>query len=49
MFYSIKITEEMINEAETELNEKGVFVKCYSIEIYSKTNVLHAIAKTKYI
>jgi hypothetical protein len=32
-FYTLKITEEMINEAETEVRTKGKFVKAYPIEI----------------
>ena len=47
LYYSIIITEEMIKEVETELNNKGVFVKCYSIEIYSKTSELCAVAKNE--
>jgi hypothetical protein len=37
----------MINEVEKELNNKGVFVKSYTIEIYSKTGDLYAIAKNE--
>ena len=47
LYYHIKITDEMIKEAEEELNRKGVFVKTYAIEIYSKTNELHAVAKNE--
>lgn len=47
LYYRIKITDEMIKEAEEELNRKGVFVKTYTIEIYSKTNELHAVAKNE--
>ena len=47
LYYSICITEEMINEAEEGLNSKGVFVKSYSIEIYSKSKELYAVAKNE--
>lgn len=47
LFYHIKITNEMINEAEEALNKNGVFIKSYSIEIYSKTGDLYAIAKNE--
>lgn len=47
LFYKIHITEEMIKEAETELNNKGVFVKTYAIEVYSKNKELTAIARNE--
>ena len=47
LFYKINITEEMIKEAETELNNKGVFVKTYAIEVYSKNKELTAIARNE--
>lgn len=47
LHYHISITDDMINEVEKALNNKGVFVKSYSIEIYSKTGDLHAIAKNE--
>lgn len=47
LFYSIVITDEMIKELETELNSKGVFVKSYTIEVYSKNKELTAIAKNE--
>jgi hypothetical protein len=47
LYYSIRITEEMIKEVEMEINANGVFVKSYTIEIYSKTGELHAIAKNE--
>jgi hypothetical protein len=47
LFYKIHITEEMIKEAETELNNKGVFVKTYAIEVYSKNKELTALAKNE--
>jgi hypothetical protein len=47
LYYSIRITDEMIQELETELNSNGVFVKSYAIEIYSKTGELHAVAKNE--
>lgn len=40
MFCSITITDEMITEAENELNAKGVFVKTYPIDIYDRNGVL---------
>ena len=47
LYYSIRITEEMIHEVEMAINATGVFVKSYAIEIYSKTGELHAIAKNE--
>jgi len=47
LYYQIKITDNMIKEAEEELNGKGVFVKTYNIEIYSKTSELYAVAKNE--
>lgn len=47
LYYSITITEEMINEVESELNTKGVFVKSYPIEVYSKSGELCALAKNE--
>ena len=47
LYYRITITDEMINEVEKELNNKGVFVKSYIIEICSKTGDLYAIAKNE--
>ena len=47
LFYKIHITEEMIKEAETGLNNKGIFVKTYAIEVYSKNKELTAIARNE--
>lgn len=47
LYYSIIITNEMIQDAEENLNEKGVFVKSYPIEIYSKNGQLYAVAKNE--
>jgi hypothetical protein len=47
LYYRISITDEMINEAEEALNKNSVFIKSYSIEIYSKTGDLYAIAKNE--
>ena len=47
LFYQITITDDMIQEAEDALNKNGVFIKSYSIEIYSKTGDLCAIAKNE--
>ena len=47
LHYRISITDDMINEVEEALNKKGVFVKSYTIEIYSKTGNLYAIAKNE--
>jgi hypothetical protein len=47
LYYRISITDEMINEVEEALNKNGVFIKSYSIEIYSKTGDLYAIAKNE--
>lgn len=47
LYYRIVITEEMIDEIEKELEANAVFVKSYSIKIYSKTGDLYAIAKNE--
>ncbi|MES2565878.1 MAG: DUF4442 domain-containing protein [Bacteroidota bacterium] len=47
LYYSIRVTAEMIQEVEKELNEKGVCIKSYPIEIYSKHGQLHAVAKNE--
>ena len=47
LYYSINITDEMIKEIEAELNNKGVFVKSYAIEVFSKNKELTAIAKNE--
>lgn len=47
LFYSIVITDEMIKEVETEINSKELFVKSYTIEVYSKNKELTAIAKNE--
>lgn len=47
LYYSISITDEMIMEVESELNKKGVFVKTYPIEVYSKNGELYAVAKNE--
>jgi len=47
LHYRISITDEMIDEAEEALNKHGVFVKSYSIEIYSKSGDLYAVAKNE--
>lgn len=47
LYYHIKITDDMIHEAEEGLNNKDIFIKSYSIEIYSKTGDLYAIAKNE--
>jgi hypothetical protein len=47
LYFHISITDEMINEAEEAINKNGVFIKSYSIEIYSKTSDLYAIAKNE--
>lgn len=47
LYYHIKITDDMIKEAEEGLTSKGIFVKTYSIEIYSLSNELYAIAKNE--
>lgn len=47
LHYNIHITDEMIKEAEDALNNKGLFVKTYTIEIYSKNKDLYAIAKNE--
>ena len=47
LYYNIQITDEMIHDIETELNNKGVFVKTYPIKIYSKNGDLYATAKNE--
>jgi len=47
LYYSIHITDEMVKEVEETLNSKGVFIKSYTIEIYSKDKILHAVAKNE--
>lgn len=47
LYYSIVITDEMVKEIEEALNGKGVFINSYTIEIYSKDKILHAIAKNE--
>lgn len=47
LYYSIHITDEMVSEAEDALNTKGLFVKTYTIEIYSENKELYAIAKNE--
>ena len=47
LYYRISITDEMINEAEEALNKNSVFIKSYTIKIYSKTGDLYAIAKNE--
>ena len=47
LHYRIRITEEMVAEAELAINSAGVFIKAYSLEIYSQNGQLHAIAKNE--
>ena len=47
LYYSITITDEMVAEAETELNTKGTFVKTYPIEVYDSNGSLCALAKNE--
>lgn len=47
LHFSITITDEMIKELESELNNNGVFVKTYPIEVYSKNGELCAVAKNE--
>ena len=47
LYYHILITDEMINEVEEALNKNSVFIKSYTIKIYSKTGDLYAIAKNE--
>jgi hypothetical protein len=44
MFYTITITDEMVFEAESALNQNGVFSKNFDIKLYSKDGRLHAVA-----
>ena len=47
LYYSIHITDEMITEIIEALDSKGVFIKSYKIEIYSRDKILHAIARNE--
>lgn len=47
LYYSIHITDEMITEIIEALNSKGVFIKSYKIEVYSRDKILHAIARNE--
>ena len=47
LYYTITITEDMLAEAELAINNHGVFIKSYPIQIYSKNGQLHAIAKNE--
>lgn len=47
LYYRIVITDEMVDEIEKELKANAVFVKSYSIKIYSKNGDLYAIAKNE--
>jgi hypothetical protein len=47
LYYRIVITDGMVAEAERELNDKGVFVKTYAVEIYNTEKVLCALAKNE--
>ncbi len=42
LYFTIKITDEMVAEAEHALNEYGKFVKAYPMELYDKNGVLCA-------
>ncbi len=44
LFFTLVITDEMINEAEKALNEYGKFVKTYPIALYNKKGELCATA-----
>lgn len=47
LYYTIIITDEMIKEAEDELNKNGAFLKSYPIHLYNNKGVLHAIAQNE--
>lgn len=40
LYFSIRITEDMITEAETLLKEKGKYIKSLPIEVYNKQGEL---------
>lgn len=42
LYFTLKITDEMIAEAEQALNEYGKFVKAYPMELYNKQGELCA-------
>ncbi|MCY1552983.1 hypothetical protein D9M68_894210 [compost metagenome] len=42
LYFTIKITDEMIAEAESALTETGKFVKSYPMELYNAEGVLCA-------
>lgn len=47
LYYTIIITEEMIQEVEREILQSGISVKTYRITIYSKAGQLHATANNE--
>lgn len=47
LYYRILITDEMVAEAEAGINNDGVFVKTYRIELFSKKGDLYAVAKNE--
>ena len=47
LYYKICITDEMIAEIVEALDQKTIFVKNYSIEMYSKSGDLQSIAKNE--
>ncbi len=47
LYYTIHITDEMIAEAESAINQKGIFIQSYRIEVRTKKGELCAIAKNE--
>lgn len=47
LYYTITLTDEMVREAEVQLNQNGLYVKTFTIEIYSKQRALYAVAKNE--
>ena len=47
LHFSLKITDEMITEAEKSLNETGKFIKAYPMELYNKDGELCATVQNE--
>jgi 3-isopropylmalate dehydratase small subunit len=45
LYFTIDVTDEMVEQVQHELDEKGVSVCSTTIYIYNKKRILHAIAK----
>ena len=47
LYYTITLTDEIVKEAEVQLNQNGLYVKTFTIEIYTKQRALCAVAKNE--